>query len=200
MPTLELIHRKAFLIHGLLDPVVCERLITWSTQHGYEPATFGKGQRVEGVRNNDRIIEDNMERADMLWQKMRAHMPEDWMTPHAFSRFARGPHIATGLNERFRWYRYTPGQRFAPHVDSVFQRPAPSQEVSMLTALLFLNDGFDGGGTKLWLDGSTHTVTPKTGSLLCFDHGLKHEGVCVDRGTKYILRSDVMYVPTTSEK
>lgn len=199
MPTLELISDKAFLIHDVYDASTCAALIAWSEQHGFEPATFGGKQRVEGVRNNDRIIQDDQERALDLWSIIADALPDAWRHVEAFSRFARGPHLADGLNERFRWYRYHPGQRFSPHVDSVYRRPAPSKQVSMLTALIFLNEDFEAGGTRLWLDKkTTHTVSPKTGSMLCFDHGLMHEGVCVNQGTKYILRTDIMYSPAPS--
>ena len=36
-------------------------------------------------------------------------------------------------------------------------------------------------------------VTPRTGMALLFQHMLLHEGCVVTSGTKYALRSDVMY-------
>jgi hypothetical protein len=48
-----------------------------------------------------------------------------------------------GLNERFRFYRYDPGQHFAPHMDGCYQRA--NGEESQFTFLVYLNDGFVGG-------------------------------------------------------
>lgn len=38
-------------------------------------------------------------------------------------------------------------------------------------------------------------MTPKTGSVLIFDHDLLHEGSKVTSGIKYSVRSDIMYTP-----
>lgn len=75
---------------------------------------------------------------------------------------------------------------------------------SILTWVLYLNDDFEGGGTRFMLpDGmlGQHKVReiPATrGSVLCFFHGDHplsplHEGGLVTSGTKYIIRSDVLY-------
>ncbi len=77
---------------------------------------------------------------------------------------------ASGLNERFRGYRYRPGQRFAPHYDGCFARNA--EERSAITFLIYLDEGFVGGETRI-LDWSV-TVAPKKGSLFVFDHYVLH--------------------------
>ncbi len=94
-----------------------------------------------------------------------------------------------GLNERFRGYRYTAGQRFRPHFDGAFVRN--EHERSEITLLLYLSDGFVGGDT-LFNDLNLR-VTPRTGIALLFQHLILHEGCAVLGGTKYVLRSDVMY-------
>ena len=94
---------------------------------------------------------------------------------------------ARGLNERFRFYRYGPGQRFAPHVDGAYERT--NGERSRLTFMIYLNEGYQGGETRFgW-----HTITGRTGMALWFDHRLRHEGAELIEGVKYVLRSDVMY-------
>jgi len=61
--------------------------------------------------------------------------------------------------------------------------------VSMLTFLLYLNDGYEGGDTQFrW-----ETVKPESGMLLVFPHNQSHQGAEIAAGTKYVLRSDVMY-------
>jgi hypothetical protein len=65
------------------------------------------------------------------------------------------------------------------------------KEASRLTFMVYLNEDFGGGATEF--DFPKETVRPREGMALVFDHGLQHQGAEVTRGTKYVLRSDVMY-------
>ncbi len=105
-------------------------------------------------------------------------------------------------DDRLRFYRYDPGQRFAPHRDGSYFRK--NGDCSQLTFMIYLNDGFEGGDTRFFLHHNYSvlfdpdvvpdvSVVPTTGMALCFRHELRHEGACVLRGRKYVLRSDVMY-------
>jgi hypothetical protein len=82
----------------------------------------------------------------------------------------------TGLNEMFRFCRYTKGQIFRGHTDACFKRN--SKERSFYTYMLYLNAGFEGGHTRfLERDGTViYEVTPKPGLLLCFQHDIFHDG------------------------
>ncbi|TMQ11763.1 MAG: hypothetical protein E6J90_18865 [Deltaproteobacteria bacterium] len=96
---------------------------------------------------------------------------------------------AVGVNERFRCYRYEPGQRFAPHYDGAFRRSRTEQ--SELTFMVYLNDDFVGGDTAFHeLD---VVVRSKAGMALLFQHRLLHEGCVIRSGVKCVLRSDMMY-------
>jgi hypothetical protein len=63
-----------------------------------------------------------------------------------------------GLNARFRFYRYRPGDYFAPHTDGSWPGSriidgqllgnAYDDRWSQLTFLLFLSDDYDGGATR----------------------------------------------------
>jgi hypothetical protein len=94
-----------------------------------------------------------------------------------------------GINERFRCYRYTPGQRFALHADGTFARSR--EERSLLTFLIYLNQGMSGGETAFPEQGQC--IVPQTGMALLFQHPILHEGCAVREGKKYVLRTDVMY-------
>jgi hypothetical protein len=146
---------------------------------GFEIATINawEGPRVDtDVRNNDRVIVDDVALANHLWDRVRDRIP-----PLRDGRQMRG------LNERFRFYRYTPGQKFAWHSDGPFRRE--NGEISLLTFMIYLNDGYHGGATRFeWTE-----VAGKAGMALVFDHGLLHEGAELIDGTKYVMRSDVMY-------
>lgn len=130
------------------------------------------------IRNNTRVIIDDEALAADLYRRIEAHVPAELadMRP-------------VGANERFRCYRYDPGQRFAPHYDGAFRRS--EVEESLLTFMVYLNEDFEGGATAF--HDFEKAVRPKTGTALLFQHRLLHEGCTVDSGVKYVLRSDIMY-------
>jgi predicted 2-oxoglutarate/Fe(II)-dependent dioxygenase YbiX len=171
----------SFTIPGVLSPDECERLVARIEALGpsVAPVSRAEGPVLDlGTRNNARVIFDDPELAGLLFGRVRARVPGELM----------GMHVV-GANERFRGYRYHPGQRFAPHYDGSFIRS--ETERSLLTLMVYLNEGFEGGETAL-LD-LEETVVPRTGTALLFQHPLLHEGCAVTRGVKYALRSDVMY-------
>lgn len=106
---------------------------------------------------------------------------------------AQGQWQLSGLNERFRFYRYDPGQSFKRHYDGSFHRP--NGEQSFLTLMVYLNAEFTGGQTVFYdaHDRLRARVEPAAGIALVFDHQLIHEGAPVESGRKYVLRTDVMF-------
>lgn len=178
---------------AVIDRVQCQQWIQWSEACGYEVAGFGaEKSRVSAVRNNDRLIEDNAQRADALWLEIQHIVPEAWWRVHMMRRGAIGWFELVGLNPRFRWYRYGVGQRFYPHVDSMVV--TEDGLVSFVTVLIYLSDQLLGGQTRVETrDGVSHVVAPQAGRVLCFDHQLMHEGMPIDRGVKYVLRTDLLY-------
>lgn len=130
------------------------------------------------IRNNTRVVFDDVALAARLFERVRGTLPEVLSN--------REP---VGANERFRCYRYEPGQRFAAHYDGAFDRS--KTEGSLLTFMVYLNEGFGGGSTAFLHYG--REVVPRTGTALLFQHRLLHEGCAVTSGVKYVLRSDVMY-------
>jgi prolyl 4-hydroxylase len=152
------------------------------------PITTARGAVLDPkTRNNERVMFDDAALAAELFALTRAFLPATFASP------GDDPGALAGYNERFRGYRYRPGMRFAPHFDGAYFRPetAAGREGSELTALFYLNEGFGGGETR-FLDYEV-TIHPKRGSLLLFQHVMLHEGCAVTDGTKYVLRSDVMY-------
>jgi len=170
-----------WLIRNFSDASECEALIRHAEAKDFEAAsiTAAGGTEVDtAIRNNARIIEDDFARASMLWERVRAYLPP----------FLSGRQ-AIGVNERFRFYRYDPGERFAGHEDAPFRRA--NGESSLLTFMIYLNDGFGGGDTSF----REVTVAPEAGAALLFRHDLFHEGREVIQGRKYVLRTDVMFNP-----
>ena len=173
------INRGAFAIDDVLYAEECSVRIRRAEDHGFElaPITTAKGFKVDlETRNNDRVIFDDFALANLLWSRVRHVIPE-----------ILAGRQAIGLNERFRLYRYAQGQRFSWHSDGAFQRE--NGEMSLLTFMIYLNDGYTGGETRF--EGTK--VVGRTGMALVFHHGVVHEGAEVTEGRKYALRSDVMY-------
>jgi len=187
-------NNAVFTIANILSPAECSEYIALSENIGYveAPITTRKGFEIRpDIRNNNRVILDDPKIALNLWQRVSEYIPTKI-----------GAWQAVGLNERLRFYRYNPGQRFALHHDGSYQRP--NGEKSLLTFMIYLNEGFEGGQTRFYLpypyiDVRELYVSPETGMALCFVHELLHEGTPVIQGCKYVLRSDVMYSSTEQE-
>jgi len=181
----------AWTVDDVLTAAECDALIERTEAIGYSaaPVTTARGPvHLPDVRNNERVMLDDPGLAGILFERLRFRVPASLELPGGSSGVSAWR--AVGANERLRFYRYGPGQRFAPHHDGAFVRDAGEQ--SFITLMVYLNDGFEGGETR-FLD-LERTVVPRTGSALLFQHGLLHEGAAVTRGTKYVIRSDVMYV------
>lgn len=128
---------------------------------------------------------------------------------------------SVGLNARFRFYKYTPGAVYKPHVDGAWPASglldsgdykfdvSDGALYSRMTLLIYLNDSmtpinFQDGETVFYRvsqDGDalvSEGVSPRAGCCLLFPHGeasagIVHEGSAVTEGCKYIIRSDVLY-------
>ncbi|WNG62878.1 2OG-Fe(II) oxygenase [Archangium gephyra] len=170
-------------VSNFLSPEECEALIRQTLAEGYQDApitTFRGFAMRPDIRNNTRVMKDDPAMADRLWERMKGFVP--------VHHRRIGTWRAHGLNERFRYYRYTEGQYFKWHSDGPFIRS--TEELSLFTAMVYLNDDFEGGTTDFQ---SGPSVAPRRGMLLLFEHSLMHQGAPVLRGHKYVLRTDVMF-------
>ncbi|MTB50657.1 2OG-Fe(II) oxygenase [Lewinella sp. W8] len=178
-PTLKTIAPGIWTVKDFFTPEECQHWIDFSEARGYEKAKIGPG-RVQhlnlSVRNNDRVIYDAPDLADALWQRAQDFVPAE------LDRV-----VAMGMNTRFRFYRYHPGQQFRMHQDGSYIKN--TNEWSEFTFMVYLNEGMKGGATRF----REYTIVPRTGKLLIFNHQLSHEGEQLREGIKYVLRSDVMY-------
>jgi len=180
-----------FTASGLFSPEECSELIAEGEAIGFEAAsvtTASGPQMMTNIRNNDRVIMEDPEFARSVWERVGGMVPQEMEGCHA-----------RGLNERFRFYRYDPGQRFKRHVDGSVE--TANGDKSRLTFLIYLNDGYEGGETIFsdytFEDGKAIVhetkVAATLGMGLFFAHARKHEGAPVTYGRKYVLRTNVMY-------
>ena len=174
-------HKEIFVIEDFLSETECDELISISEKIGFEEAKVQTGNNeqsmIKSIRNNDRILYKNQSLADKLFEKSKSFLEQNI-----------GLYEIKDLNEMFRFYKYSIGQRFKMHRDGSFERN--HNEFSFYTFLIYLNDDFEGGETEFK---DLFTIKPKTGSLLIFLHPHKHEGKIILKGNKYALRSDIIY-------
>lgn len=180
---------RVFVVHDFLSEAECSNLIERSESLEYQLGTVG-GEVVQDFRNNDRVILDDPDLAAKMFLRARPYLPIEI-----------DDNVLAGFNERWRFYRYQPGQTFKPHRDGSFER-LDAWEASELTFMIYLNDRMTGGETRFYenmeqaLRRSPYlSVRPKTGMLLVFIHRIIHEGAVVESGRKHVLRTDVMYGP-----
>lgn len=178
---------------AVFTPEECQQFIDLSEQKGYEAATITLGRnhfelRTE-VRNNDRVIYDDVQLAEQLFARLRDLLPSK----------LNGWDLI-GLNERFRFYRYQSCQNFKPPWDAPYERDRWRR--TQLSLLIYLCADFVGGETIFYQDTAMRkpcletrqaVVVPQQGQVLIFEHQQLHEGAPVISGIKYVLRTDVMY-------
>lgn len=174
---------NVFLIRDFLSASECDEYIARCNKIGFEKApinTMLGAVMCPTIRNNSRVMVDDDVLACKLFERAKEFLPQtlnlNWQLK--------------GFNERLRYYCYEPGQKFAPHYDGDYRRN--HRERSKLTFMLYLNDGYAGGCTKFYHD-PDYVVRPVRGTALVFVHRKLHEGAEVISGTKYVLRTDVLY-------
>eukprot|EP01083_Nonionella_stella_P019315 53715_1 len=177
----------AMVIDNVYTEKECQELIAMSEKH----LKYVRNKH-ETLRNNSRAMTDNHIIADNIYQRIHKYIPSHWNHRHKHS-----------LNERLRFLKYNKGEYMLPHFDGEYRKK--TCEVSYLTVLLYLNDNCIGcGGETVFVDkiiskrGQNQLkVTPKTGSILIFQHKhMLHAAAKLtgrDDQVKYAIRSDIMY-------
>ena len=175
------LHPDVFTIEAFLSDTECSEWVTKADSIDFEEAMIqvGDGRQVinKQVRNNERHLFFDEHLAHALWLRLKPHFPD-----------RIGVNTPIGLNEMFRVYKYTKGQRFKMHKDGSYIRN--ENEYSLYSLVIYLNANFRGGQTSFR---KLFSVIPEQGKALLFAHPLRHEGKEITEGTKYVLRTDVMF-------
>ena len=184
--------KVGFVLRGVLSPEECKTIVDASESEGY--------QRAEEYcfmyrnRQNDRFMADDPELASFIWDRTKQFIPAKMKVQGTNWK-------VEGLNSRFRFCKYngSKGHYFGAHTDGMYTRD--EDHMSLLTCMLYLNGtkDFEGGLTN-FIDFNTrsvnYSISPAPGLCAVFPQGSMqyfHEGTRVTSGTKYILRTDVMY-------
>lgn len=174
------LHTEIFTIEHFLSNKECEKWLEFTKGIEFEESLIqsgGKQVMNKSVRNNERHLFFDEGLAGELWERLKPFFPECIGNVEPF-----------GLNEMFRIYKYTKGQRFKTHRDGSYQRNG--QEFSLYSLIIYLNTDFKGGETSFR---NLFSVLPDSGKALLFNHSLLHEGKEIHEGVKYVLRTDIMF-------
>lgn len=204
-----------FVLSDVLSAEECSELRLATEQIGYRPDVPISSKLDERARNV--VLMANEVQNKSLFDRVKHLLPSQL-----------GDEKLLGLNRRWRFYRYFSGNLYRKHLDGAWPASGISlgdgQERyvydahgggtrSKLTFIIYLNDDFEGGCTtfftpKVGEEGTLYSrpIRPTLGAASVFLHGdcrvpLLHEGSAVTRGTKYLLRTDVVYArPETPEE
>ena len=164
-----------------------------------------RGTRYMAARECCRAHRNDPDMADRLFQRLQACLPHRHDDDcHNDETSSLPPSNPLSCNPNLRLYKYLPGHSFGPHVD---ESVVVGTGRTKLTVLIYLSN-CHGGETRFEVPPNivvrsggralpeNIAFAPKAGSLLLHLHGddcLLHQGDPVIRGTKYVLRSDVVY-------
>eukprot|EP00750_Incisomonas_marina_P031945 INCI857.1.p1 GENE.INCI857.1~~INCI857.1.p1 ORF type:complete len:313 (+),score=60.50 INCI857.1:99-1037(+) len=188
---------------NVLSESECRKLIELSEAAGYEQALVnvggGRQKLIQDYRNSHRMMLDSEPLALAIFDRIRSQL----LKALAGSGLLPEARVGTPLefNERLRFLRYTGGEFFEQHFDGCYARPRDHPKAgdrSYLTVLLYLNAGYE-GSTRLFNtkfgagDDSYYDVAPEPGMVFVHEHRILHSGQPITRGTKYVIRTDIMF-------
>ncbi|KIL00107.1 hypothetical protein PAXRUDRAFT_822048 [Paxillus rubicundulus Ve08.2h10] len=198
-----LLDDQIILIDEFLSPEECKRFAKFIDELPLEltpPKKKGEAERV-----NYRFSVNSATFAEQLHSLLLPHLPS-FPYPPSVRRPAQSvqPRLPHSCNSNIRMYKYTPSQHFGPHYDDSVKDHATGakSEWTLLIYLSGVEDGVEGGETLFYKEErgvprETIVAPLARGTALLHRHGnecLLHEGSLVHKGTKYILRSDLMFI------
>lgn len=202
-------------LDGVLTSWECQQLIHAASLLGFRPDHPLSADKPTGIDSCEWFVDDSIRME--LFRRVRPHLPSTLQLPQQqHDQPIRV--ILHQLNARFRCFRYAQDCVYRPHIDGSWPESrldsngmydcdsngggGAQYAKSYLTFLLYLNDNFEGGETRFYMPTDVggmmaRGVVPKQGSVLVFPQGntssLIHEGSAVTSGTKYVIRTDVLY-------
>ena len=193
-------------IGNVLSKQECSDLIHIAEKIGFEDASgYALSQETSNLgRGASGLVWLQTETtSNVLFSRFKHHLPDTLGSGRKLS----------GINCRFRFYKYLPGAVYKPHIDGAwpgsgsldgkYQLDAFGDRHSRMTLVIYLNDNFEEGETRFYSCSESRLVKlkvkPKIGACLLFPHGdahfgIVHEGCAVNDGIKYIIRTDVLYL------
>jgi hypothetical protein len=197
-----------YLVENLLTPQECEDIVTILRNEEFKIAEgFNPDQRSsKRKRTYDPLM------SKLILERLMSFIPMKTITidecEWEVDRFM----------PFWRYCKYSHSDKFEPHYDGCKKLIQPKEdiyEMTVYTLNIYLNDGFEKGGTRFYMKCQeraprfdieaagevTHVIPPKKGSALVFNHcnkGYLHDGEALDVSQtevkdKYIMRADLIY-------
>lgn len=165
-----------YAIDDVLTQEECEKYVKYFENSNVEEIN-DKHRKYYRVQFDDKIL------ADILFNKVKNYIPNKIRK------------ISVGMNSHIRLSKYEPRQFFGIHKDGINFDKDNKQNMSYATLNIFLNDNFVGGETVFY-EKDKKTVSleciPKIGRGSFFYSQQWHEGAQIEKGYKYLLRTDLM--------
>lgn len=196
-------HVNLFELPAFLAPAMCRHLIEQSEKMKFSDI---KKEYDASYREADRVVVKCESLARMIWEKLRKCLKRRdvfEIMPYGFG--SAGVWAPVGINPCFRFTRYSPGHHFKPHKDGLFVMTNDYRTI--YTVVIYLNEDFEGGQTVFYETEPNQNVSdyeslslktmkeilPSIGKAVVFNHDTLHAAKEVLKGTKYILRTDILF-------
>ncbi|GAB5372061.1 hypothetical protein AAMO2058_001633500 [Amorphochlora amoebiformis] len=192
----EVVDPGVYVLDEFLSPAQCLEVIKYAQKTGLEGSGKGYPSSYRRLHRCDFLGDGKF--ASMMFSRLTRIGSNRTHPKECAFRLKQRLRGAVGINRFWRISRYTETQFFSPHQDGSYTPASDPKLHSELSIVIYLNQDFQGGLTRFFKDitiaGSPGAVIrPKIGSMLIFDHLLWHEGAPVIKGTKWIIRSDIMF-------
>ncbi|KAG8958759.1 hypothetical protein FRC03_008834 [Tulasnella sp. 419] len=217
--------KYALVLDNVFTAEDCAKLLKHAESNGqWESAKINGGpteaqQYLDtSYRNSQRIMVDDVEMAEWTLSKLRPYLKDIEYASNSLNTLVakRGEKVEgraslVGLNERFRFLKYGPGNFFKQHSDGLYYTP-DRKRVSIYTLQIYLNgdpDALEGGATRFWTRKISKPATDllyvdveaRMGRVLIFEQaGLVRSGEEVIKGEKISMRTDLMYECLVSDE
>jgi len=192
----------------LLTEKECQEIIHTVEQLGFDNSVYEK-------RNANRRCIIDKKLADKLLLRVYNLIHAEKLKPYGLDINPISTWKLLRINECFRISKYTsPSSGFAEHYDRQYCN-SPTER-SIATLIIYLNNDFTEGETiffdkenkiyqsditvadEIKLNGGIdtfdiYTIRPLIGRCVIFEHTLLHKSTPITTGTKYLLRTDIIY-------
>jgi hypothetical protein len=211
-------------IKEIFTPQECQEILKNAKKYGFSSLsnTYSKDQRDSSRLC---IFDENL--SSTLWYRLEKIIGQiSNNKTHPFGFDVNGVWKPVFINNCFRLSKYEKDSiGFKPHFDSQFSGSFHLK--SIFSLVIYLNDDFKGGKTKFYskknpqidlknfkgltlkeeikLNGGmesydSKSIKPIVGNGMMFNHDILHSGEKIKEGTKFVLRTDVVFQRVKVEK
>lgn len=189
--------RNLYVIEHVLTAGECKKIVAVAESQGAFERYTSPNSPEYAFRDHHRIKFRSQGIADVLWSQTELKRAFETHIRHE----ERIEGSAIGLNPELKLYRYAGREAFGRHIDGsdvVHDDKGKPMGRTEYTVLFYLTS--TQGGETVFYDDDGHlvaSIVPEQGRVVLHRHGdrycLDHEALAVVEGTKYVLRSDVVF-------